>query len=80
MDIRLFRKDENLHLPHDLDYAHVGGLSAEIKAKLAASRPATLGQAARISGVTPASLVALLRYVRKQKAGAFSRPATKKSA
>jgi tRNA uridine 5-carboxymethylaminomethyl modification enzyme len=45
----------------------VGGLSAEIRAKLKAARPATLGAAGRISGVTPAALVALLRYLRRNE-------------
>ena len=49
-----------------LDYAAIGSLSAEIRGKLAAARPATLGAAARISGVTPAALVALLQYVKRR--------------
>jgi tRNA uridine 5-carboxymethylaminomethyl modification enzyme len=64
-DIRAFRRDEALLLPDDLDYDTIGSLSNEIREKLAASRPATLGAASRISGVTPAALVALLRYVRR---------------
>jgi tRNA uridine 5-carboxymethylaminomethyl modification enzyme len=64
-DIRAFRKDEALRLPPDLDYGRVGGLSAEVRTKLEAIRPATLGAAARIPGVTPAALVALLRHVRR---------------
>ena len=52
--------------PTTLDYAAVGSLSAEIRGKLAAARPATLGAAARISGVTPAALVALLQYVKRR--------------
>ena len=44
-DIAAFRRDEALLLPDDLDYAAVGGLSAEIRGKLAAARPATLGAA-----------------------------------
>jgi tRNA uridine 5-carboxymethylaminomethyl modification enzyme len=67
-DIASFRRDEALVLPDSLDYAVVGSLSAEIRGKLAAARPATLGAAARISGVTPAALVALLQYVRRQPA------------
>ncbi|MDF2765362.1 MAG: tRNA uridine 5-carboxymethylaminomethyl modification protein [Rhodospirillales bacterium] len=66
-DIRAFRRDEALRLPDALDYDAVGGLSAEIRAKLTAARPATLGAAARISGVTPAALVALLRHVRRDE-------------
>jgi tRNA uridine 5-carboxymethylaminomethyl modification enzyme len=64
-DIAAFRRDEGLLLPEALDYAAVGGLSAEIRGKLAAARPRTLGAAARISGVTPAALVALLQYVKR---------------
>jgi len=65
-DIRAFRRDEALRLPDDLDYGAIGSLSNEIRAKLGAARPATLGAAARVSGVTPAALVALLRHVRRQ--------------
>jgi tRNA uridine 5-carboxymethylaminomethyl modification enzyme len=65
-DIASFRRDEALLLPSDLDYAAVGSLSREICDKLAAARPATMGAAARISGVTPAALVALLRYVKRR--------------
>jgi tRNA uridine 5-carboxymethylaminomethyl modification enzyme len=64
-DIASFRRDEALSLPEDLDYAGVGSLSREIRDKLAAARPATLGAAARISGVTPAALVALLKHVKR---------------
>lgn len=64
-EIRAFRRDESLILPADLDYAAIATLSTEIRQKLAAIRPATLGQAARIQGVTPAALTALLRYVKK---------------
>ncbi len=67
-DIAAFRRDEALLLPADLDYAAVGSLSREIRDKLAAARPATLGAAARISGVTPAGLVALLKHVRRRAA------------
>src|SRR5207249_5524331 len=61
-DIVAFRRDEELLLPPDLDYASVGSLSREIRDKLSLGRPATLGAAARISGVTPAALVALLKH------------------
>ncbi|MGH7093542.1 MAG: FAD-dependent oxidoreductase, partial [Stellaceae bacterium] len=66
-DIAAFRRDEALLLPPILDYGSIGGLSAEICGKLAAARPTTLGAASRISGVTPAALVALLRYVKRQR-------------
>ena len=64
-DVVAFRKDESLVLPADLDYAVIGGLSNEVRDKLARARPATLGAAARISGVTPAALTALLGHVRR---------------
>src|SRR5262249_13846356 len=61
-DIAAYRRDEALELPTGLDYASIGGLSNEVRQKLLTHQPATLGQAARISGVTPAALVALLKY------------------
>lgn len=66
-DIVAFRKDESLVLPESLDYDAVGGLSNEVRAKLKQHRPGTLGQAARISGVTPAALSALLGHVKKAR-------------
>jgi tRNA uridine 5-carboxymethylaminomethyl modification enzyme len=67
-DIASFRRDEALLLPPDLDYAAVGSLSHEICDKLTIARPTTLGAAARISGVTPAALVALLKHVKRRAA------------
>ena len=67
-DIAAYRRDEALSLPSDLDYGAIGSLSTEVRQKLEANRPATLGQAARISGVTPAALVALLKHVRRRAA------------
>ncbi|MGH7054962.1 MAG: tRNA uridine-5-carboxymethylaminomethyl(34) synthesis enzyme MnmG, partial [Stellaceae bacterium] len=69
-DIAAYRRDEALLLPAELDYAAIGGLSHEVRDKLAEARPATLGAAARISGVTPAALVALLKHVKRRPAGA----------
>jgi len=63
-DILAFRKDESLHIPAALDYCSIGGLSLEVKEKLEAARPVTLGQASRIEGITPAALTALLAYVK----------------
>ena len=64
-DVAAFRKDEALALPADLDYGAVGALSNEAREKLAAVRPMTLGQAARIEGITPGALTALLAHVRR---------------
>ena len=66
-DVRAFRRDESLALPGDLDYAGLTALSAEVRAKLAKARPATLGAAGRISGVTPAALTILLAHVRRRQ-------------
>ena len=65
-DIRAFRRDESLELDRDLDYGAISGLSNEVRDKLARTRPATLGQAARISGVTPAAVTLLLAHVRRR--------------
>ncbi|NQU62520.1 MAG: tRNA uridine-5-carboxymethylaminomethyl(34) synthesis enzyme MnmG [Rhodospirillales bacterium] len=65
-DVRAFRRDESLEIPDDLDFDSVGGLSNEARSKLAEARPATLGAAARISGITPAALTALLGHVRRR--------------
>ena len=72
-DIRAFRRDEELELPANLDYTRVGGFSTEIYQKLSSIRPRTLGQAARIPGVTPAALTALLRFVHRAEAGTAPR-------
>jgi len=64
-DVIAFRKDEALILPSTLDYTAIGGLSAEMQEKLKTTRPATLGAAGRIAGVTPAALTALLGYVKR---------------
>lgn len=65
-DILAYRRDDKLALPEDLDYGAVGSLSSEVRQKLEAARPRTLGAAARISGVTPAATVALLRFVQRR--------------
>jgi len=67
-DVEAFRRDEALALPADLDYGRVGGLSNEVRERLAAVQPATLGQAARIEGVTPGAITALLAHVRRPRA------------
>lgn len=64
-DILAFRRDEDLRLPSDLDYAAVNGLSNEAREKLALARPATLGQAARIEGLTPGAVTVLLGHLKR---------------
>ncbi|MCA3735176.1 MAG: tRNA uridine-5-carboxymethylaminomethyl(34) synthesis enzyme MnmG [Phenylobacterium sp.] len=67
-DAEAFRRDEALRLPAGLDYAAVGGLSNEIREKLSTVRPLTVGQAARIEGMTPGALTALLAHARRHAA------------
>lgn len=64
-DIEIFKKDENLKIREDIDYGKIGGLSREMVAKLSKVRPATIGEASRIPGVTPAAIAAVLGYVNK---------------
>ena len=66
-DIADFKKDEQLMLPNNLDYSKIGSLSNEVIEKLSKINPPTLGTAARISGVTPAAIVALLKHVKREK-------------
>lgn len=65
-DIKALRRDEALHLPADLNYASIASLSNEVRDKLMTVKPETIGQAARISGVTPAAITALLAHVKKR--------------
>jgi tRNA uridine 5-carboxymethylaminomethyl modification enzyme len=64
-EIAAFRRDEGLRLPDSLDYKKIGGISNEVKEKLETTRPATLGQAGRIEGVTPGALTALLAHLKR---------------
>jgi tRNA uridine 5-carboxymethylaminomethyl modification enzyme len=75
-DIAAFRRDEDLGLPDDLDYSAVPGLSAEIRQRLQAVRPATLGQAGRLEGMTPAAATLLAVHARRASAPKASRPVT----
>jgi tRNA uridine 5-carboxymethylaminomethyl modification enzyme len=65
-EIARSRHFEEMHLPDDLDYKDVRGLSIEAQQKLALHRPQTLGQAGRISGITPVSVSLLLVYLKKK--------------
>jgi tRNA uridine 5-carboxymethylaminomethyl modification enzyme len=66
IEIAQFRKDESLVLPPDLDYGAIGGLSNEVRERLRTARPETLAAAERLPGITPAALMALLRYVKRR--------------
>jgi tRNA uridine 5-carboxymethylaminomethyl modification enzyme len=65
-DIESYRRDENLVLPGDFDYGALPGLSNEVRQKLQAHRPRTIGQAGRIDGITPAALTLLAAHVHRQ--------------
>ncbi|MDI9409317.1 MAG: tRNA uridine-5-carboxymethylaminomethyl(34) synthesis enzyme MnmG [Candidatus Pacebacteria bacterium] len=67
-EVQSFREEEALLLPSDLDFNQIGSLSTELREKLERIRPANLGMAARIPGMTPVALSALLRFVRRPKA------------
>jgi tRNA uridine 5-carboxymethylaminomethyl modification enzyme len=68
-EIEKARRHEDTPLPDDLDYSLVRGLSNEVRQRLAEARPATLGQASRLQGVTPAAISLLLVHLKKKKAG-----------
>jgi tRNA uridine 5-carboxymethylaminomethyl modification enzyme len=65
MDIAAFRKDENIAIPRDFAYGAIVGLSAELRHKLERDAPASLGQAARLDGMTPAALMLLLAHLKR---------------
>ena len=65
--VERFKKMENVRLPDDIDYSQISGISREVCEKLVRIRPRSLGQASRISGITPAALTLLSFYLKKQK-------------
>jgi tRNA uridine 5-carboxymethylaminomethyl modification enzyme len=65
LDIASFRKDEGIAIPADFVFATLSGLSTELRQKLERHRPASLGQAARLDGMTPAALMLLLAHLKK---------------
>jgi tRNA uridine 5-carboxymethylaminomethyl modification enzyme len=64
------QRHEELRLPADIDYAQVGGLSNEARQRLGDVRPETLGQAARIPGLTPAAVSLLLVHLKRREQAA----------
>ncbi|KDE08313.1 tRNA uridine 5-carboxymethylaminomethyl modification enzyme GidA [Microbotryum lychnidis-dioicae p1A1 Lamole] len=73
-EVSLFQRDENLVIDPSVDYATMPGMSTEVRQRLDQHRPKTLGQAKRLEGVTPASLVGLMKWVRKSHKGANVAP------
>ena len=66
-EIENFRRDEEVTLPEALRYEEISGLSGELRGKLKAIQPATLGQAGRIEGITPAALTLLAAHARSHR-------------
>ncbi len=64
-EVEKFKNLEKIKIPHDLNYADINGLSREIKEKLGRFKPLTLGQAFRISGITPAAISLLMVYLKR---------------
>ena len=65
LEIAKHQRHELSELPSNIDYSLIKGLSIEIREKLARTKPGTIGQAARIPGVTPAAISLLLVYLKK---------------
>ena len=74
-EIERQRRNEETRLPDDLDYAQVAGLSHEVRQKLAEARPATIGLAGRLPGITPAAVSILLVHLKKRGHSARTRVA-----
>ena len=68
-DIASYRRDESLELPEGFDYAQLRGLSNEARHKLQTSRPRSIGQAARLDGITPAALTLLVAHLKRRRHG-----------
>ncbi len=64
-DIKLFKEEEDLKIPENLDYDTVYSISIEVREKLKKHRPVTIGQARRISGITPSSIMAIILHLKK---------------
>ncbi len=69
-EIARHKRNEETRLPDDLDYSRVAGLSNEVRQKLSQIRPATVGQAARVAGITPAAVSILLVHLKKSSRAA----------
>lgn len=67
LDIDLFKQEDNLIIPSELDYNLIGGLSNEVREKLRSYRPTTISAARRIQGVTPSAIITLIIYIKSNK-------------
>ena len=71
-DIHAFRRDEAVAIDPDIDYGRIGGISTEIRERLQAARPASLGAAARLQGMTPGAMAALMAHLRQTRSACFT--------
>ncbi|MCK8786035.1 tRNA uridine-5-carboxymethylaminomethyl(34) synthesis enzyme MnmG [Roseomonas sp. NAR14] len=67
-EMQALRREEGIAIPDGLDFVRVAGLSTEMRQRLAAARPATLGGAGRVQGITPAAIAALAAHLRREGA------------
>ena len=70
-DIKVFKRDESLKIPPDIDYKKIGGLSTEVQIRLSKALPDNIGVASRLVGITPAAITALLGYIKKNHTSNF---------
>lgn len=80
LEIDKVKRQEHTHIPEDFDYRDIPGLSNELKQKLSAQRPDTIGRASRVPGITPAAISLLLVYIKKHQSLAGPSPAIDKTA
>ncbi len=66
LDIQLFKEEESVLIPEDVDYSKIGGLSTEVREKLQRYKPLTLGAAKRIQGITPAAIMSIIIHLKSK--------------
>lgn len=77
-DLQIFRQDENMKIPLDLDYNSIQSLSLEVREKLNKFRPATIAAAFKIQGITPASVMAVMVYIKNNLQNKKAKKETRK--
>jgi tRNA uridine 5-carboxymethylaminomethyl modification enzyme len=71
-EARQLRSSESARLPYEMDYDDIGGLSTEMRERLSAARPTSLGALSRIPGITPPAVMAVIGHVRRRQAQRFT--------
>ncbi len=72
-DITLFKRDEHIAIPEDIDFDAIKSLSNEVREKLKKAKPLTIGAASRIPGITPAAVTAILIYIRQMQKQSYKK-------